>query len=325
MEAKESKIQEILTENKRYVIPAYQRPYSWTADHASQLLDDLETSFSNKETEYFIGSMICIKKDENIFEVVDGQQRLTTLSLIITQLKKIIINQGVKDDLQKRVLPIDVYSEKTSEPRLTVRKKEFNLYKNYILQGNENYYPEKPSDTELLFIENSNFIYEYLKNKEQGFLKGFAQYILQNVFCVFVTTNNFASSFRLFNVLNNRGLPLSNSDLLKNSLFEYADANKLNKQQVEENWQEIENLIGVKNLDKFLSINKLSEKKDRNRVTKQDYDSYLLTLKDDFLGDAVLMSISLLKSAKNYIRIIENDLHDFEDQKLERSSIILIK
>ncbi len=167
MEAKESKIQEILTENKRYVIPAYQRPYSWTADHASQLLDDLETSFSNKEIEYFIGSMICIKKDENIFEVVDGQQRLTTLSLIITQLKKIIINQGVKDDLQKRVLPIDVYSEKTSEPRLTVRKKEFNLYKNYILQGNENYYPEKPSDTELLFIENSNFIYEYLKNKEQ--------------------------------------------------------------------------------------------------------------------------------------------------------------
>lgn len=318
MEAKESRIQEILTENKRYMIPEYQRPYSWTTDHASQLLDDLETSFQNQENEYFMGSMICIKKDNNIFEVVDGQQRLTTLSLIITQLKNVISNHLIKDDLQKRVLLIDAYSETASEPRLTVRKKEFQLYKNYILQGNNKYRPEKPTDTELLFIENSDCIFDYLKNKEQNFLKKFAQYILQNVFCVFVTTNNFASSFRLFNVLNNRGLPLSNSDLLKNSLFELAEANKLNKNQVEENWQEIENLIGVKNLDKFLSINKLSEKKDRNRVTKQDYDSYLTTLKEDFFGDAVTMSMSLLVSARNYIKIIENDFGDFNDPALER-------
>lgn len=317
MEAKESKIQEILTENKRYVIPAYQRPYSWTVDHALQLLEDLETSFLNKEVEYFIGSMICIKKDENIFEVVDGQQRLTTLSLIITQLKNTINHPRAKEDLQKRVLPIDVFSDKASEPRLTVRKKEANLYKYYILQGDESYLPRKPTDTELLFIENGSSIYEYLKNKDEEFLKKFAKYILENVFCVFVTTNNFASSFRLFNVLNNRGLPLSNSDLLKNSLFEYADAKKLNKKQVEENWQEIEGLIGVKNLDKFLSINKISEKRDRNRVTKQSYESYLATLKNDFMGDAVLMSASLLRSARNYIKIVENEFDDLSENQIK--------
>ena len=320
MEAKENKIQEILTENKMYFIPEYQRPYSWSTDNVSQLLDDLETSFANGEPEYFIGSMICIKKANNFFEVVDGQQRLTTLSLILVQLKKLITSQGIKDDLQKRVLPVDVFLEKPTEPRLTVRKKEFNLYKYYILQDNKNYLPIKPTDTELLFIENANFINEYLKNKDQAVLKKLAQYILQNVFCVFVTTENFSSSFRLFNVLNNRGLPLSNSDLLKNSLFEYSEANKLNKIQVEENWQEIENLIGVRSFDKFLSLNKISEKQDRNRVTKQDYDSYLQSLKDDFKGDAVAMSISLLNSAKNYIKIVENDFSDFEDKNLERKT-----
>lgn len=320
MEAKENKIQEILTENKMYFIPEYQRPYSWSTDNVSQLLDDLETSFTNNEPEYFIGSMICIKKANNSFEVVDGQQRLTTLSLILVQLKKLITSQGIKDDLQKRVLPVDVFLEKPTEPRLTVRKKEFNLYKFYILQDNKNYLPSKPTDTELLFIENASFINEYLKNKDQIVLKKLAQYILQNVFCVFVTTENFSSSFRLFNVLNNRGLPLSNSDLLKNSLFEYSENNKLNKIQVEENWQEIENLIGVRSFDKFLSLNKISEKQDRNRVTKQDYDSYLQSLKDDFKGDAVAMSISLLNSAKNYIKIVENDFSDFEDKNLERKT-----
>lgn len=114
-------------------------------------------------------------------------------------------------------------------------------------------------------------------------------------------------------------MPLNNSDLLKNSLFEYSEANKLNKIQVKENWQEIENIIGVKNFDKFLSLNKISEKKDRNRVTKQDYDSYLQTLKNDFKGDAVAMSLSLLNSAKNYIRIVENDFSDFDDKNLERT------
>lgn len=318
MEAKEYKIQEILTENKMYFIPEYQRPYSWQIDNVNQLLDDLETSFVNKEPEYFIGSLICIKKSNNYFEVVDGQQRLTTLSLILAQLKKLISTQGIKDDLQKRVLPVDVFSEKPTEPRLTIRKKEFNLYKYYILQDNKNYLPSKLTDTEILFVENSEFIKDYLESKDQIFLKGLAKYILQNIFCVFVTTENFASSFRLFNVLNNRGLPLSNSDLLKNALFEYSEANKLNKIQVQENWQEIESIIGVKNFDKFLSLNKISEKKDRNRVTKQDYDSYLNALKNDFCGDAVAMSISLLNSAKNYIKIIDSDFSEFEDTDLDR-------
>ena len=67
--------------------------------------------------------MICINKGQNQYEVVDGQQRLTTLSIIVSELKKIIPIQGIKDDLQKRVLPIDVYSDETDEPRLIVRKK----------------------------------------------------------------------------------------------------------------------------------------------------------------------------------------------------------
>ncbi|MCW1448496.1 DUF262 domain-containing protein [Citrobacter freundii] len=117
MEAKECKVQDILTENKKYIIPSYQRPYSWTVDNAEQLIDDIYESSQSEEREYFIGSMICINKGQNQYEVVDGQQRLTTLSIIVSELKKKISIQGIKDDLQKRVLPIDVYSDEAEEPR----------------------------------------------------------------------------------------------------------------------------------------------------------------------------------------------------------------
>lgn len=122
MEAKECKVQDILTENKKFIIPSYQRPYSWTVDNAEQLIDDIYKSSQSEENEYFIGSMICINKGQNQYEVVDGQQRLTTLSIIVSELKK-SSRFRIKDDLQKRVLPIDVYSDETDEPRLIVRKK----------------------------------------------------------------------------------------------------------------------------------------------------------------------------------------------------------
>lgn len=92
-------------------------------------------------------------------------------------------------------------------------------------------------------------------------LKLLAKYILQNVYIVFVQTDDFASSFRLFNVLNSRGLPLSNADLLKNALFESASTHNKKSEQIESAWSQIEDMVGVRRLDKFLTLHKLSEKK----------------------------------------------------------------
>ncbi|HEA7409088.1 TPA: DUF262 domain-containing protein [Escherichia coli] len=315
MEAKECKVQDILTENKKFIIPSYQRPYSWTVDNAEQLIDDIYKSSQSEENEYFIGSMICINKGQNQYEVVDGQQRLTTLSIIVSELKKIIPIQGIKDDLQKRVLPIDVYSDETDEPRLIVRKKEYDLYKYYILQDFKDYKPEKPSDTELVFISNAETIRDYLLRLSVDELKLLAKYILQNVYIVFVQTDDFASSFRLFNVLNSRGLPLSNADLLKNALFESASTHNKKSEQIESAWSQIEDMVGVRRLDKFLTLHKLSEKKDRDRVLQKGFEAFIENLQQQFDGDAIAMSLMLVNSAKNYTKILEND---FEHSSIRR-------
>lgn len=307
MEAKECKVQDILTENKRFVIPPYQRPYSWTPDNAYQLVEDIYQSFISSEKEYFIGSMICINKGDNLYEVVDGQQRLTTLNIIVSELKTLITHQGVKDDLQKRILPIDVYSDEADEPRLLVREKERELFKFYLLQGKKEYKPEKPTSTQLLFIDNSTAIKEFLVKFDEVTLKGFAKYILQNVFVVFVQTNDIASSFRLFNVLNNRGLPLGNADLLKNTLFEYASSNNKDAVQIENAWSQIEDLVGVSRIDKFLSLHKLSEKLDRDRVLEKGLESFIFNLNEEYGGDPVEFALMLVGSAKNFTKIEDVD------------------
>lgn len=315
MEAKECKVQEILTEDKRYIIPPYQRPYSWNSDNAEQLIDDIFQSFKANEEEYFIGSMICINKGKNLYEVVDGQQRLTTLSLVVEQLKTLTNVNKIKEDLQQRLLPVDMFSDEADIPRLTVREKERSLYQHYILQGLQDYKPEKPSDTESLFIENHSVIGNYLASKSQEEIKGLVKYILQNVFIVFVQTGDIASSFRLFNVLNNRGMPLSNADLLKNTLFEAISGNQLDSEQVEKAWADIEDIVGVSRLDKFLTLHRISEKNDRDRVLQKGYESFVSCLKDDFGGDAVKMSLNLLGSARNYSKLINND---FDNIQLKR-------
>lgn len=312
MEAKESKLLDIFTEGKKYFIPKYQRPYSWTKDNAEQLIEDIFNSFSANEKEYFIGSLICIKNDDGIFEVVDGQQRLTTISLILAQLHNLIDDVNIKNDLMKRIFPYDVYDGEHEEPRLKVRSNELLLYTNYILKGDTKYYPENPTVVESAFLENFVVIEEFLKDKDQIALKKIAQFILKNVLVVFVQTENFASSFRLFNVLNSRGLPLTTADLLKNRLFESAETVGANVETVEHQWAKFEALLGIDKIDKFLTIHAISEKKDRDRVLVKILDAFSDNLANKYQGNPINLLNSLLKSAENYQKIKENDFFDHQ-------------
>src|SRR5690348_5347018 len=88
MKAEERTISNILTEQFSYEIPPYQRPYCWEQENVQQLLEDLWEAYTAKDNEYFIGSLITIERErDRRYEVVDGQQRLTTLNLIFARLR----------------------------------------------------------------------------------------------------------------------------------------------------------------------------------------------------------------------------------------------
>ncbi|MFB2596107.1 DUF262 domain-containing protein [Paracoccus sp. p4-l81] len=133
MEAAERTISQILTEQIRYEIPAYQRPYSWEKGNVEQLLDDIWEAYEAQDEEYFIGSLITIEREKGrLYDVVDGQQRLTTLNLILARLRDHIEDPEVRADLGKRVLPKNPYTGEEETPRLTLRQRDQSFFRRHV-------------------------------------------------------------------------------------------------------------------------------------------------------------------------------------------------
>ncbi len=131
MKAEEKNIGQVLTEELRYEVPAYQRPYSWEEEHTEDLLRDIEEAYENGDKEYFIGAVITIERELNKrYEVVDGQQRLTTLNLIFARLREKIEDGNAKQVIGQRILPRNPLTGQTEVPRLTLRKRTKTFFAN---------------------------------------------------------------------------------------------------------------------------------------------------------------------------------------------------
>ena len=319
MKAEELKIEDVLVRTKTFVIPPYQRPYSWDEDNACQLVEDICTSMNQEDNEYFIGSLICIQdpKNDYRFEIVDGQQRLTTLTLICAKLCDLINESEIKADLQERILHKDPYSDMPEEPRLKVRQKEYELFTNHIVMRKNSGLPAKPTHTESLFINNFRVIGKYLEKLDKQNLIELTRYILRNVFIVFVRTEDFSSSYRLFNVLNNRGTPLTYGDLIKNKLFEKAESHHIASEQVEQKWAEFEQIIGIENIDCFLNTNTMASKKDKDRAPPKSLAAYTHRLEKEYNNNVLPFLSDLLTSARNY--------QDLKDAKFEGDARKIIR
>ena len=129
--ANEYPLSKILSSDFEYKIPVYQRPYAWTNEESSKLFEDLYSAFqSNAKNAYFLGSIILIKNQRSrIFDVVDGQQRLTTLTLLISA----IISRFKKDKYKKDFTPCikqdaNVALQLSEKPRIVVREKNKQIF-----------------------------------------------------------------------------------------------------------------------------------------------------------------------------------------------------
>jgi uncharacterized protein with ParB-like and HNH nuclease domain len=315
MKAEEKDLSSIFADNNIYEIPKYQRPYSWNEDNVSELISDVADAFESNLSEYFIGSIITIEKSKKVYDIVDGQQRLTTLTLIFAALRNLIQNETAKAEIQKKILPINALTDEPEQPRLKVRQKEHLFFYEHILLG-------KPLDKEHIlgeieqkFIVNLATIENYFKEKDETYLKKYANYLLQSVYVVFVNTDSFESAYRLFNVLNARGLSLSNGDLLKNQLFGIANS-ELEQSKVEQYWNQLEDIIKIKNLDSFLGHYRTALKSTKSK--KDLYQEYVDYLKDNNIS-AEDFCKNLVTSSKNYDKLKSIKFDDNKTIKLVQS------
>ncbi len=309
MEAAERTISQILTEQIRYEIPAYQRPYSWEKGNVEQLLDDVWEAFAANDEEYFIGSLITIEREKGrLYDVVDGQQRLTTLNLIFSRLRD-GVDEPAKSELGRRVLPRNALTGEEETPRLTLRQRDQNFFRRHVLAGEK--VPEavrkevaKEQDApKQRIIENLEAIDSFIAQHDQKTLKLFANYLLSRVYVVFVTTASWQSAYRLFNVLNARGMALSNADLIKNMLFARLGGNAARSSDLDEAWLELEEQIGIERLDQFMAHHRSSIVATKARkALHEEFEPLIETAASPF---TFLDEVNT--SARNYLRVLRNE------------------
>ena len=245
---KEYQLSKIFSSDFDFYIPAYQRPYAWTEEQSSELFIDLYDFFRNEKNEnYFLGSIVLIKEDDKPHsEVIDGQQRLTTLSILIS-----VIASALNPN--RRDLCKDYLKEKGNEiegrspiPRLHLRDKDQTFFEKYIQNINIdsliNLDPASlESESQKHIRNNCEKIKELVDDKfaeNEEYLFSFIQFIISRCYIVSVSTPTQQSAFRIFSVMNSRGLDLLPTDIIKAEVIGKIPEN-LQKEYTDK-WEEIE-------------------------------------------------------------------------------------
>jgi len=212
-----------------FEVPLYQREYSWELEQVSDLFYDIDTAA--EEEGYFLGSILLYVKDadKKLMEVIDGQQRLTTIFLILYTIKKAIAGtqypkaiDGINNLLYQRTKSL-LIEDAGEEPRLTTGKRDKKLFR-AILKSEEigkNNKDGRVKSHKLLIDALESFIIPKIdKIKAEKGIEGviqFANKVLSTEYIV-MTAEQKSDKILLFKTLNARGIELSQSDLIKNEV-----------------------------------------------------------------------------------------------------------
>ncbi len=254
-------IDKIFSRDFVFTIPLYQRPYAWQLAQAEELLDDL-LGFLGAGSEaiddlnpYFLGSIVVIKEDfKPEADVVDGQQRLTTLTILFSAIRSrlngetdktlVAFGQGLTEYLYEKGNPV---RETKDRFRLTLRKQDADFFRDHIQKEGQidkllALNAGQLSDSQNNIRRNTSILVDRLKGLPAAQCKRLAQFMIKQCFLVVVSTPDFASAYRIFMVLNNRGLDLTHSDILKSDIIgavSHAERDKYGSR-----WEETEELLG---------------------------------------------------------------------------------
>jgi len=248
--AEQKKLLQILKIDEQYIIPEYQRPYSWEYEHCLQLYSDLVEVYEankseNNNEDYFIGNIIIAKSEDNEYEldVVDGQQRLTTLFLMVKVLSLFTEHKVYKVDLEKIIGSISrISGEYEYRIKTTVfESDDATDFRNvleydkdkfeeifYRCKNKNNEIEEKKCSTR--FEKNIMFFYSWFSylNQKENSLDNFIKFFLEKVYLLPIElrgkTRDDANEKALviFETINDRGKDLEDADIFKAKLYKRA-------------------------------------------------------------------------------------------------------
>lgn len=322
---------EIIGQRSKYVVPKYQRDYSWDKEEWEDLWEDLMLIYhSNEQLNHYMGYLVLQKIKDDEFYIIDGQQRLTTFSIIIVAMISAIRKMDSSDENKKRIEQI--YSDYIGNINLTTMSATTKLSLN---KNNNDYYrrylsvERKPPKNLNVSCKRMFRCYEYFLDNISREFKNIDETLeLLNVLNYRLLFTNMEvddeiNAYVVFETLNARGVELSTSDLLKNYLYSIVDKEEDSFliDELDVIWDTICKTLGkVKFSDLLYSYwngkYELKTKKDLFKALKK-----IILNKDDVF---TLMR-DLESKAENYVNIMDYNSGYWENGTDDRKYLKIIK
>lgn len=256
----------IISNNRRFIVPKFQRDYSWNNEQWDDLWQDIETMIDEHD-EHYMGYLVLQTQDDKLFYIIDGQQRFTTVLLLIYAAIKCVERQiamGIDvDDNKRRCESLKSLYIGKEDPvtldydnLLTLNRNNNSYFCDYIVKLGE-LKARNLTATEKLMRN----CFDYYEQKLIGkFNSGkeyasFIQAVADGLHFTQIVVNDEMNAFRVFETLNARGVQLSSADLLKNYLFSKVDSETTHSSRIdtlERKWSILTDNIKAEKLPEFL-------------------------------------------------------------------------
>lgn len=242
-------VSRILAPGRTYRIPSYQRSYSWQERDAGALLQDLLDG-CQRDREHFLGAIVTVEPDENgLMEVIDGQQRLTTLSILIAILRDRAKNASRSDALD------GLLNDTNGQARLRLNHVDDRYFSLAVRRKYSTLSPDEipiESDSHGLIRDNMIAMAEIVEAIGEKRSEELETFLQSGCPIIHAEVSNRDMGYRVFQVLNTRGRQPNAHDILKTELFERAELTSDEAEHLARRWTEYEARLGAKSFDDLL-------------------------------------------------------------------------
>lgn len=304
----DKQLYKVLCSDYNFSMPDFQRPYTWGTEQASELLEDLLNAFQGNQSSYFLGTVV-LGKSMNSPDalVIDGQQRLVTLTILIASIAKLVsADQTLRSDLER-------YLKEPGSPsiglppnyRVKLRTSDNSFFNYYVQDLNFTLpiFPIPRTESQMRIKDNSQLYIKELSNLFNGDVKklfAFASYIVQYCYLVIVSTPQVNEAYKIFTIINNRGLALYPTDIIKANVLSKVNGNSTLYSGKWENMEKTATRDGFSEL--FGHIRMIFVKSKQQKTLIEEIDQYVIPRfpsADTFIDTCLAPYVSAYDVAKN--------------------------
>jgi hypothetical protein len=265
LEGRTTDIGTLFSQESFFRIPEYQRPFSWEDDNFEDLIDDILAADPSQE--YFLGTLVLQKIDtKGNYEVVDGQQRLTSLMILLACLRDRLADTQYSDAIQDKILQKEnVVDGIPQKVRLEVKDRKIFTEVVVTKGGTTKKRREKDlPEPEWRYVQAVNIFNERLSSLNENDLQKTSTFVSQKCVVIHLATSTFDDAFRLFTIVNDRGKQLRRIDVLKSiNIAPDILSSQAVRNRIAQKWEELETDVGEAAFESIFHLIRLIMLKDK--------------------------------------------------------------